>query len=27
MLLDYWDKMGMINRDKIEETRDFLKKG
>ena len=27
MLLDYWDKMGMINRDKIEETRAFLKKG
>src|ERR1700690_3612005 len=27
MLLDYWDELGMINRDKIEETRDFLKKG
>ena len=26
-LLDYWDKMGMINKDKIQETRDFLIKG
>ena len=26
-LLDYWDKAGVINKDKIEEARDFLKKG
>jgi uridine monophosphate synthetase len=26
-LLDYWDKMGLVNKDKIQETRDFLKNG
>lgn len=26
-LLDYWDKMGRINKDKIEQTREFLKRG
>ena len=26
-LLDYWDKMNMINKDKIEEARVFLEKG
>jgi len=26
-LLDYWEKMGLVNKDKIQETRDFLKKG
>jgi uridine monophosphate synthetase len=25
-LLDYWDKMDLVNKDKIHETRDFLKK-
>src|SRR6202142_937720 len=24
-LLDYWDKMDLVNKDKIEETRDFLR--